>query len=85
LPAVFVSIHAPILCLSSLASVKADEHQKEQYWLVTAYDRETHAWIRNMPRARRSSNATEVRTNPDGLGRPIRYTASQQRKMLTVR
>jgi hypothetical protein len=38
----------------------------EQYWSVTAYDRQTHALIRNMPRASRSSNATDVRKNADG-------------------
>ena len=29
----------------------------EQYWSVTAYDRETHALIKNMDRASRASNA----------------------------
>ena len=29
----------------------------EQYWSVTAYDRETHALIRNMTRASRASNS----------------------------
>ena len=38
----------------------------EQYWSVTAYDRETHALIRNMPRASRASNAAEVQKNADG-------------------
>jgi hypothetical protein len=37
-----------------------------QYWSVTAYDRQTHALIRNMPRASRASNATEVQKNADG-------------------
>jgi hypothetical protein len=37
-----------------------------QYWSVTAYDRETHALIRNMPRASRASNAAEVQKNADG-------------------
>ena len=32
----------------------------EQYWSVTAYDRETHALIRNMPRASRSSQIAEM-------------------------
>jgi hypothetical protein len=38
----------------------------DQYWSVTAYDRETHALIRNMDRASRASNAAEVRKNADG-------------------
>jgi hypothetical protein len=38
----------------------------EQYWSVTAYDRETHALIRNMPRASRSSQIPELQKNPDG-------------------
>jgi hypothetical protein len=38
----------------------------EQYWSVTAYDRETHALIKNMNRASRASNSTEVQRNPDG-------------------
>jgi hypothetical protein len=37
-----------------------------QYWSVTAYDRQTHALIKNMPRASRASNATELRKNSDG-------------------
>lgn len=36
------------------------------YWSVTAYDRQTHALIKNMPRASRASNAAEVQTNSDG-------------------
>jgi hypothetical protein len=36
------------------------------YWSVTAYDRETHALIKNMTRASRASNAAEVQTNTDG-------------------
>ncbi len=36
------------------------------YWSVTAYDRQTHALIRNMPRASVASNAAGVRKNPDG-------------------
>ena len=40
----------------------------EQYWSVTAYDRETHALIKNMDRASRASNAAELQKNaPDGL------------------
>ena len=38
----------------------------EQYWSVTAYDRETHALIRNMPRASRSSQIPELQKNADG-------------------
>lgn len=36
------------------------------YWSVTAYDRETHALIKNMPRASRASNASDVQKNSDG-------------------
>jgi hypothetical protein len=38
----------------------------EQYWSVTAYDRATHALIRNMPRASRSSQIPELQKNADG-------------------
>lgn len=38
----------------------------EQYWSVTAYDRQTHALIRNMDRASRASNASDVQKNEDG-------------------
>jgi len=38
----------------------------EQYWSLTAYDRETHALIKNVDRASRASNAEEVKKNPDG-------------------
>ncbi len=38
----------------------------QQYWSLTAYDRETHALIRNMPRASRSSQIPELQKNPDG-------------------
>lgn len=38
----------------------------QQYWSVTAYDRGTHALIRNMDRASRASNAAELLKNPDG-------------------
>jgi hypothetical protein len=38
----------------------------EQYWSVTAYDRKSHALIKNMPRASRASNAAEVQKNADG-------------------
>jgi hypothetical protein len=38
----------------------------EQYWSLTAYDRDTHALIRNVDRASRASNNSEVRKNADG-------------------
>jgi hypothetical protein len=38
----------------------------EQYWSVTAYDRQTHALIRKMPRASRSSQIAELQKNADG-------------------
>lgn len=38
----------------------------EQYWSATVYDRQTHALIKNMPRASRASNAAEVQKNADG-------------------
>lgn len=37
-----------------------------QYWSVTAYDRETHALIRNMPRASIASTTNGIVKNPDG-------------------
>ena len=38
----------------------------DQYWSVTAYDRQTHALIKNMSRASRASNAAELQKNADG-------------------
>jgi hypothetical protein len=38
----------------------------DQYWSLTAYDRETHALIRNVDRASRASNASDVKKNSDG-------------------
>jgi len=38
----------------------------EQYWSLTAYDRDTHALIRNVDRASRASNAADVKKMPDG-------------------
>ncbi len=38
----------------------------EQYWSTTAYDRQTHALIKNVDRASRASNSTEVQKNADG-------------------
>ncbi|MGE3875965.1 MAG: DUF1214 domain-containing protein [Parvibaculaceae bacterium] len=38
----------------------------EQYWSVTAYDRETHALVKGVDRASRASNATDVQKNADG-------------------
>ncbi len=32
----------------------------EQYWSLTAYDRQTHALIKNVARASRGSNAADV-------------------------
>jgi hypothetical protein len=37
-----------------------------QYWSLTAYDRETHALIKNLDRASRASNNPEVHKNADG-------------------
>ena len=38
----------------------------EQYWSITAYDRETHALIKGMDRASRASNASDLEKNADG-------------------
>jgi len=38
----------------------------DQYWSVTAYDRQTHALIKNMPRASRSSQIPDLQKNADG-------------------
>ena len=38
----------------------------EQYWSVTAYDRRSHALIRNVPRVSRSSQLSEMQKNADG-------------------
>ena len=38
----------------------------EQYWSATAYDRKTHALIRDMPRASRSSQIADIEKNADG-------------------
>lgn len=38
----------------------------EQYWSVTAYDRETHALIKNVSRASRSSQIPDLIKNEDG-------------------
>lgn len=38
----------------------------EQYWSLTAYDRDTHALIKNVDRASRASNASDVKKNEDG-------------------
>jgi hypothetical protein len=37
-----------------------------QYWSATAYDRATHALIRDMPRLGRSSQSPGLQANPDG-------------------
>ncbi len=38
----------------------------QQYWSVTAYDRQTHALIKNVSRASRSSQIPELAKNADG-------------------
>ena len=38
----------------------------EQYWSLTAYDRATHALIRNVPRASRSSRVPQLQKKQDG-------------------
>jgi hypothetical protein len=38
----------------------------EQYWSITAYDRQTHALIKGMSRASRSSQIPELQKNADG-------------------
>ncbi|HSF54077.1 MAG TPA: DUF1254 domain-containing protein, partial [Algoriphagus sp.] len=38
----------------------------KQYWSATVYDRETHALIKNLPRASCASNDESVQINPDG-------------------
>lgn len=38
----------------------------ELYWSATAYDRETHGLVRDVPRASRGSNSPEIETNVDG-------------------
>jgi hypothetical protein len=38
----------------------------EQYWSLTAYDRDTHALIKNVDRASRASNSAEVKRRADG-------------------
>ncbi|TCA18533.1 DUF1254 domain-containing protein [Rhizobium leguminosarum bv. viciae] len=46
-------------------TVPADVPVK-QYWSLTAYDRDTHALIRNMDRASRSSQIADLKKNADG-------------------
>jgi hypothetical protein len=38
----------------------------EQYWSATAYDGTTHAMVRNVSRASRSSQIPEMKKNADG-------------------
>jgi hypothetical protein len=38
----------------------------QQYWSVTAYDRDTHALIKGVDRASRASNAADLAKNADG-------------------
>ena len=45
----------------------------EQYWSVTAYDRETHALIKNMPRASRSSHNSGAAEERRRLGRHLSW------------
>jgi hypothetical protein len=40
----------------------------KQYWSATAYDRATHALIRNQPRSSRSSQNPDLQKNADGSG-----------------
>jgi len=37
-----------------------------QYWSATVYDRSTHALVRDLPRASRSSQIPEMQKNADG-------------------
>ena len=53
-------------CHAFDAFERAADAPVEQYWSVTAYDRKTHALIRNMPRASRSSQIPELQKNADG-------------------
>ncbi|PAY03729.1 MULTISPECIES: DUF1254 domain-containing protein [Bradyrhizobium] len=46
-------------------TVPADAPVK-QYWSATVYDRETHALVRNMPRASRASISDGIQKNADG-------------------
>jgi hypothetical protein len=39
----------------------------EQYWSVIAYDRQTHALIRNMPRPSCSSQIPDMQKNANGV------------------
>ncbi|MBY3527569.1 DUF1254 domain-containing protein [Rhizobium laguerreae] len=52
-------------CKTYRLTVPADVPVK-QYWSLTAYDRETHALIRNMDRASRSSQIADLKKNADG-------------------
>ena len=45
----------------------------EQYWSVTAYDRQTHALIKNVDRASRASNGAEVQEERGWLGRHLYF------------
>lgn len=51
----------------------------QQYWSVTAYDRETHALIRNMTRASRSSQIPEIAKKMP-TGRSMYISAQSRRK-----
>ena len=55
----------------------------EQYWSLTAYDRQTHALIKNVNRASRASNNSEVKKNADGsVDLPGSEAPSRQRVKL---
>ena len=47
----------------------------KQYWSATAYDRETHALIRDMPRASRSSQVSDLAEERRRIGRHLFRTA----------
>ena len=52
----------------------------EQYWSVTAYDRETHALIKGVDRASRASNAADLREERRRLGRRVVRTEGAGRQ-----
>ena len=64
-------VPAPVLVHGSTSLSSAPLHVPpnapvQQYWSATAYDRQTHALIKNMDRASRGSNAAEMQKNADG-------------------
>ena len=46
--------------------VEAANPPVKLYWSVTAYDRQTHALIRETSRSSRGSNSSDVQKNTDG-------------------